>query len=305
MSYHIVTIEAPQCELSCRNGQLICATEDDVKQIPIEDVAAIIITSFSSTLHSALFLEAARHGVPLILCEQFKPVSLMLPANRAGDTLLVKASLALDKRKKEALWRKTVDAKCLNQYLLALHLKPFHQKLPRLEALAYGKSQNKEATSARYYWGIFGESLGVPSFKRHADGYPLNGMLNYGYAVLLSTVLQKLFALGLDPTFGISHATRERSTPLAYDLMEQFRPCVDWRVAQWMQAQEDLGHFHISREFRRYVTGFVVEKVGYLQLEMPIQNCIEDVIRSFRKAILEQQVRKYKPWTPPNSKWAG
>jgi len=305
MSYHIVTIDANRSELSCRNGQLICATDDGNKQLPIEDVAAIIITSFSSTIHSGLFVEAAKHGVPLILCEQFKPVSLMLPANRSGDTLLMKATLALDKRKKSALWQKTIDAKCMNQYLHVLHMQPFHPKLPRLEALALGKSQAKESTSARYYWRIFGDFLGVDGFRRHGEGFPLNGMLNYGYAVLLSTVLQKLFALGLDPTFGISHATRERSTPLAYDLMEPFRPCVDWRVARWMKAQEDETHFQISREFRRYVTGFTLEKVGYLQMEMPIQNCIEDVIRSFRRAILEQQVRKYKPWTPPNLKWAG
>ena len=66
-------------------------------------------------------------------------------------------------------------------------------------------------------------------------GGGLNHLLNYGYAVLLSTVLQKLFCVGLDPTFGISHVTRERSTPLAYDLMEPFRPCVDWRVATWVR----------------------------------------------------------------------
>lgn len=33
-------------------------------------------------------------------------------------------------------------------------------------------------------------------------------LLNYGYAALLSTILQKLFAVGLDPTFGISHVVR-------------------------------------------------------------------------------------------------
>ena len=48
----------------------------------------------------------------------------------------------------------------------------------------------------------------------------MNDLRNYRYTVLLSTVLQKLFGVGLDPTFGISHVARERSTPLAYDLME-------------------------------------------------------------------------------------
>jgi len=50
---------------------------------------------------------------------------------------------------------------------------------------------------------------------------------------------KKLFGVGLDPTFGVSHVARERSTPLAYDLMEPFRPCVDWRVAQWAQKMRN------------------------------------------------------------------
>ena len=77
----------------------------------MEDVAAIIITSFSASIHSKLFLEAAKQGVALIICEAFKPVSLVLPANRSTDTLLTRAVLELEPRVREALWRRTVDAK--------------------------------------------------------------------------------------------------------------------------------------------------------------------------------------------------
>src|SRR5690606_4527100 len=101
-----------------------------------------------------------------------------------------------------------------------------------LPILANGKSIHKESASARYYWSIYAERLANLSFKRNPEGGGLNDLLNYGYAVLLSTVLQKLFAMGLDPTLGISHLPRERSTPLAYDLMEPFRPCADGRGAQ-------------------------------------------------------------------------
>jgi len=87
-------------------------------------------------------------------------------------------------------------------------------------------------------------------FRRHRENEDQNILLNYGYAVLLSTVLQKLFGVGLDPTFGISHVPRERSTPLAYDLMEPFRPCVDWRVFQWAKQHPDRKDWAVSKEFR-------------------------------------------------------
>ena len=77
MSYHIVSIDAPNCSLSCKDGQLVCKTGAEERKLPLEDVAAILITSFSASIHSHLFLEAAKHGVALIICEAFKPVSLV------------------------------------------------------------------------------------------------------------------------------------------------------------------------------------------------------------------------------------
>ena len=78
---------------------------------------------FSATIHSHLFLEAAKHGVALIICEAFKPTTMVLPANRSTDTLLMCALLKLDE-KIDRFWQATIDAKCRNQYSLAELLAP-------------------------------------------------------------------------------------------------------------------------------------------------------------------------------------
>jgi CRISP-associated protein Cas1 len=307
MSYHIVNIDSPQCEVFCKHGQLVCHAEGQPdKSLPLEDVAAIVITSFSAHLHSHLLLEAARHGVALVICEAFKPVSLLLPANRSSDTLLTKASLALPRATSEILWRKTIDAKCANQAAVVAELAPVHPKLPDIQRMARGRSKFKESGCARVYWGLYGKILADSGFQREPGAEGLNSLLNYGYAVLLSLVLQKLFALGLDPTFGLAHAPRERSTPLAYDLMEPFRPAVDRRVAQWVQTQA-AGDYRLTLEFRRWITGFTLERVGHLGIELQLHHCVESVLRGFRKAVLYKQARFYRPWTlnPSDSKWAG
>lgn len=77
MSYHIVSIDAANCSLTCRDGQLVCKSAEGERKLPLEDVASIIITSWSAQIHSELFLQAAKHGVALIICEAFKPVSLV------------------------------------------------------------------------------------------------------------------------------------------------------------------------------------------------------------------------------------
>lgn len=314
MSFHIVSIDSPEASISCRDGQLTCKTSEGEKRLPIEDVASIIITSFSAQIHSNLFLEAAKHGVSLIICEAFKPVSLVLPANRSTDTLLSRAQINLDEKKRARLWQMTVDAKCRNQHTLATHLAPNDAALPALEGESTSRKPHKEAQCAKYFWQVFGRSVGEKEFSRERSLPGLNGLLNYGYAVLLSTILQKLFGVGLDPTFGISHVARERSTPLAYDLMEPFRPCVDWRVAQWVRrlrsADGGSGNggcepFEVSQEFRRWVTGFPLERVDYLGLELDVRGCIEGAVRGFRRAVMAADPKLYKPWTPKNSKWVG
>ena len=61
----------------------------------------------------------------------------------------------------------------------------------------------------------------------------------------------------------------------------------------------------MNKEFRKWVTAFPLEQVDYLEFTLEIQGVIEGVTRSFRRAVLEDNPRYYRPWTPRNSKWAG
>lgn len=305
MSYHIVSIDQSEVDLTCRDGQLICTTDTGRKQIPLEDVAAIVVTSFSARIHSHLFLEAARHGVSLIICERFQPVSLLLPACRSADTILTRKHLTLSEATRRRLWEKTIDAKCANQFLIAERIAPASEATRDLAVASRARTARKEGGCARLFWDSFSSGLRVEGFTRGRKMGGLNDLLNYGYAILLSTVLQKLYGFGLDPTIGISHAIRERSAPLAYDLMEPFRPCVDWRVYQWVKDRPQAEAFLVTTEFRRWVTGFALERVDYFGLELDLPGCIEGVVRGFRQAVLTGSARFYRPWMWKNSKWDG
>ncbi len=307
MAYHIVSIDSPRVSLSCKDAQLICRDGGASNSVPLEDVGAVVITSFSASIHSHLLVEAAKHGVGFVLCDRFKPASLLLPANRCTDTVLTRAQVSLPAATRDRLWQKTVGAKCVNQLALARHLAPGHHGLEKLELVATGKHPTREAETARNYWPVFGEAIGERRFLRDREMDGANALLNYGYAVLLSVILRDLFAVGIDPTFGIFHVTRERSTPLAYDLMEPFRPWVDWRVAQWVREHRvaDVGAAAIDKEFRTWMTGFTLEETRYGGREMEKRSCIEAVVRSFRRALCKNRSGEYQPWTPRNSKWVG
>lgn len=87
--------------------------------------------------------------------------------------------------------------------------------------------------------------------------------------------------------------------------MEPFRPCVDWRVFQWMRDHPAPEAHEVTKEFRRWVTGFPLERTDYLEFTLEIQGVIEGVVRGFRRAVLEGQPRYYRPWTRRSTKWAG
>ena len=45
----------------------------------------------------------------------------------------------------------------------------------------------------------------------------------------------------------------------------------------------------MTKEYRRWVTGFPLERVEYLAFTLEIQGVIEGVVRGFRRAVLENK----------------
>src|ERR1700733_3801354 len=93
-----------------------------------------------------------------------------------------------------------------------------------------GDSENHEATAAAYYWKrLFPDFL---EFRRERYGPPPNNLLNYGYAILRALVARSLVASGMLPTLGIHHRNQYNAYCLADDIMEPYRPYVDYTVYQ-------------------------------------------------------------------------
>ncbi len=65
MSYHILSIDTyMHPHLSCDKGQLRCADgENSPRTIPLEDVGAVVLSSFKATLTSNLLIELARKRI--------------------------------------------------------------------------------------------------------------------------------------------------------------------------------------------------------------------------------------------------
>lgn len=309
MSYHIIDISTEGVTLSVRNNQLACKSPDGKeKSLPMEDISAILINTFSATLHNSFLISAAKNKVAVILCEKFRPVSMVLPVQRSSDTILTRAQITASRRLTEALWMKTIDAKCMNQYELIERIHPQDNPLfADFRVALKRKDTFKEGNCARCYWDLYSESLGLSGFRRLRDSYGLNGMLNYAYAILEIRVEQKLLAMGLDPLYGIGHAIKERSLPLAYDMMEPFRCAADEMIFDWIAErgtnEEALA---VNQPYKQAAHELTQRRFSYgMARNVRLDDIIDTVLRSFKSALLTGKITEYHPWTRRSSKWAG
>jgi CRISPR-associated protein Cas1 len=88
------------------------------------------------------------------------------------------------------------------------------------------------------------------SWQRGANNarHPLNAMLNYGYAILISQVQTAIVAAGFDPSIGVAHRRVGNPIPLVYDLMEPLRPVVDRVILEFALSHTFTpGDFTINR----------------------------------------------------------
>jgi CRISPR-associated protein Cas1 len=144
------------------------------------------------------------------------------------------------------------------------------------------------------------QTVSVKRVKRGATD-PVNSMLNYGYAVLSSTVTRAIVSCGLDPAAGVLHSVTRNPTPLTSDMMEPFRaPVVDSAVRSLLSAGTvtangfavtSNGVWVMSKQTRKDVASAVIKQLktehNYIAdaYAMTWERTVEYQIRTFVQAI--------------------
>lgn len=216
-------------QLSLKNCQLVIAWKDSPgKEVtrPVEDIGCIVLENQMTSITLPLLNELVKNNVAVILCDARLMPSAMLQPLEANATQAesMKAQLAVSEPIKKQAWRQLVEAKIRNQAaLLDKHGKEGAALRPFFQNVKSGDTDNREGLAAKCYWPrLLGDG-----FKREREGIPPNALLNYGYSILRAAVARALLGSGLLPGLGIFHKSRYNAFPLADDVMEPFRPCVD------------------------------------------------------------------------------
>lgn len=214
-----------------RGGVVIFDGEDRIDRVPAADIAVVLVGT-GVQFSSGVLHRLAEHDVVMMLADwRGLPQAVTHPwssHSRIGERQVSQAGV--DDDRQDAFWTQIVTAKIAGQAATLGTRKPrLAKKLWALtEQVETGDRGGVEAVAAQFY---LRKMWGKDFVRDHDGGDRLNALLNYGYGILRGQGVRAVLAAGLVPALGIRHSHRSNPFNLVADLMEPFRPAVDFAVA--------------------------------------------------------------------------
>lgn len=283
MSFRTVVI-SKQSKLSYKNRFLVVKQEDDEKYIHLSEIDTIIVDSISTVITNYLLKELSDNKINIIFCDEkhnpFGEISSYY--SRHNTSKQIKKQIAWKQKDKNILWQKIIRNKILNQATLLKKIKcnKYRMLLDYVDEIEIGDKTNREGHAAKVYFNLlFGSN-----FIRHNDDN-INSALNYGYAILLSTINKEVIANGYLTQLGINHKNEFNQFNLSCDLMEPFRVIID-----------NFVYFNKERELD---TNYRMDIVNIFNQPYKFQNksySLKDVIKFYVKKTLDsvENIENYK-----------
>ncbi len=149
---------------------------------------------------------------------------------------------------------------------------------------------NAESASSRIYFAEFSKLIpkrfefnprNSLQIRKDEASDVINGLLNYGYAVLAGEISKFVNGIGLDAYYGFLHKSHSSFQSLVYDIIEPFRWLVDYTVYRIAN--------NVNTKQRIYLKDYAHTKNGTIVLDYSlIQRFLEILERTF------QQERRYE-----------
>ena len=280
-----VEFSTPGTRLSVSHRQLVVDRPDLPRAtLPIEDLGVVIVDDARAVYTQAVFLELLASGATIMVTgRDHLPAGMMLPFDAHHvQTKLHRAQVEAGEPVRKRAWQTIVRAKIAQQAAVLAHFTGDHGGLARMvRRVRSGDPENIEAQAAQRYWPrLFGRG-----FRRDREAEGVNALLNYGYAVVRAATARAIVAAGLIPSLGVHHRHRGNPFCLADDLLEPFRPYVDWRVRLLAGDGDGEAPSLSERETRAALLSLLNETVHVAERREPLLLALHTGAASLRRAL--------------------
>lgn len=219
------------CKVSMKMNLLVVQTDDDTVQIPIDDIGMVLFATTQAVITTSAMASLLERDIKVVFCnDKHLPIGETNPyETESSRRVCIVQQMGWAEERKNILWQRIVQEKIAHQ-IFVLKEKCAFPDIEKMKTLITsvqpGDSDNREAVAAHMYF----PRLFTYEFVRSDDSNETNGLLNYGYSLVMSEVARKIAEFGYLTEFGIHHDGEKNPFNLACDLMEPFRPFVDAKV---------------------------------------------------------------------------
>lgn len=288
MSYRTLLVsDASNIRLNLDNV-VINKNQEEI-YVPLRDILIIVVDGMTTTISTRLLSKLANYNIALVICDDTKtPNGLYTGFNtHSRASKLLKSQIMWSDEYKDCMWQKIVRTKLSNQLKNIIINKDkiadkdYMQENIELiqqyiEQVVPGDTTVREAVGAKvYFYTLFGKG-----FKRDRNSDDIvNCSLNYGYSIVRAYMARLCVAYGLVPMIGVHHKNEYNSYNLVDDLIEPFRPIVDYVVYNFIKDEK-----YFRKGHKEILIQSMNDTIKYNNKRMTVVNAMEAYVIAFTKS---------------------
>lgn len=279
----IVDIETDARHLCVKRGHLVVQDHGhEVGRVPLDDIAAVIVHAHGCTMSNHVNVALVERGAVIVSCNSsHAPVAMTVGlVGHHVQTARMIAQAEASRPLKKRIWQALVQAKIGMQGRALEVIGETGSSLQFMsERVKSGDPDNVEAQAARRYWPMM---MGQ-AFRRDQNGAGVNGLLNYGYAILRALCARSVVASGLIPALGVHHHNRQNPFALVDDVMEPFRPVIDLQVRRLVGE----GVREVDRGAKQKLASITNLDLTHADGVTPLNLIVERLVSSLAQSFLQ------------------
>ena len=262
MSWRIIYItNVDKLSLNLNSIQII--HENNTYFVSLNEIAMLVVEDYKSIITVRLLIELAKQGIPMIILGMNNmPIGEYFPiADNVRTAKRITEQTMWDDNIKNKLWTNIIKGKIENQIITLKELELL-DKINILEEyikkMKIGDTTNVEVICARVYFKeLFGNEF--IRFNETIENY----CLNFAYHIIRTIISKEIVARGYIPSLGINHKSQYNVFNFADDIIEVFRPIVDYYVYNILMKILKSEIFELTKEIKIELINIVNNKVSY------------------------------------------
>lgn len=286
MSFRTIVI-SNQSKLSYKNRFLVVKQDNDEKYVHLSEIDTIIVDSIAVSISTYLLKELSDSKINIIFCDEkhnpFGELSSYYSSHNTSKK--IQKQINWLKENKDKIWQNIIKNKIINQALMMkkINSNKYELLLSYIEDVLSADKTNREGHAAKVY---FNELFGKDFVRNESDN--INAALNYGYAILLSTINKEVISNGYLTQMGIHHKNEFNEFNLSCDLMEPFRIVIDNFV--YYNREKEL-----NTEFKLDIVNIFNSRYTYENKKYTLKDIIKLYVKNTLEALDEPD--KYKEFS--------